>query len=334
MRHLHLFLLGLLMLSACKPSRPSYVISEKKMEDIMVDYHLAQGIADVQGGNREVQTYKNVQAVFRKYNVTEERFDSSLIYYSTYSEKMSEIYKRVALRVETMASLMGVDAQQPSQDRYADLTSEGDTANIWSDQPFVILQPNKLQNMFSFFIPADSTFHLGDSFLWRFNTNFRIQNQKGDVYSILLIRYETEEEDTVANGMVTLSDSKLYEIDYTPDMRLDSLRIKNISGYIFWSLPDKKNAGDFSLLIVKDISLIRFHKQESKSEETDVLQLDSLETDSISEDVQPVAPVRLSPTERRDQQPREQKQRIKKESPIDPNLLNPAPRRQQPNQRK
>lgn len=305
------------------------------MEDVLVDFHLAQGIAEVQGGNREVQTYKNVQAVFRKHHITEERFDSSLIYYSTYSEKLSEIYKRVALRVETQASLMGAESQPVQSDQYSELTNEGDTANIWADQKFCILQPNKLQNIFSFHIPADSTFRKGDSFLWRFNTLFRNQGTLRDVYTILLVRYQKDEEtDTMANVATQLHDSKLYEVRYDPSTRLDTLPIKSVSGYVFWSIAEKKDADQFALLIMKDLSLIRFHKESSADASLETSLTDSLESDTIQEIDEIRQPVRLSPTERRESQPREQKQRIRKESPIDPSLYNPNPRRNNTNRRR
>ena len=232
-----LLLLLFSFLVACKPSRPGGILSEKKMENVLVDYHLAQGIAEAQSGNREVDTYKNVHAVFLKHHITEAEFDSSLVYYSIHAEKLSEIYKHVTARVEARAAMMGVEAQSGPQDIYEHLTSDGDTANIWADQKFCIMQPTKMQNLFRFHIPADSSFHVGDRFLWRFRSNFRLQGNLREVYFVLLVRYDTE-PDTVANVAMQLRDSRLQEIRYEPDTHLDTCRIKSVSGYAYWPLPE------------------------------------------------------------------------------------------------
>ena len=80
-------------LMGCKPKRPKGILSESKMEKIMVDYHLAQGMADAtEGGDMETRRYKYIQAVFKKHHITEAEFDSSLVYYFENSEKFLEIY--------------------------------------------------------------------------------------------------------------------------------------------------------------------------------------------------------------------------------------------------
>lgn len=320
-----LLLLLLSFLVACKPSRPGGILSEKKMENVLVDYHLAQGIAEAQSGNREVDTYKNVHAVFLKHHITEAEFDSSLVYYSIHAEKLSEIYKHVTARVEARAAMMGVEAQSGPQDIYEHLTSDGDTANIWADQKFCIMQPTKMQNLFRFHIPADSSFHVGDRFLWRFRSNFRLQGNLREVYFVLLVRYDTE-PDTVANVAMQLRDSRLQEIRYEPDTHLDTCRIKSVSGYAYWPLPETREESMFSLLVLSDISLIRFHRE--PAEPIIETQPDTALVDTLNDITMPEAPVRLSPSELRESQPREQKQHIRRETPVDPSLLRPGQRQQ------
>ena len=58
-------LILMLLLVGCKPSKPSGVLSESRMVKILVDYHLAQGMAE--GNDNEIESrYLYVQAVFRK----------------------------------------------------------------------------------------------------------------------------------------------------------------------------------------------------------------------------------------------------------------------------
>ena len=95
--------LACFVLMGCKPKRPKGILSESKMEKVMVDYHLAQGMAEAaESGDVEATRYKYIQAVFRKHNITEAAFDSSLVYYFENSEKFLEIYKNVSLKVQQL----------------------------------------------------------------------------------------------------------------------------------------------------------------------------------------------------------------------------------------
>jgi len=73
------------------------------MTDVLVDFHLAQGMAEAQGDNSEVTRYKFIQAVFKKHRITEAVFDSSMIYYSGRAEEFTHIYDNVVTRVQAQA---------------------------------------------------------------------------------------------------------------------------------------------------------------------------------------------------------------------------------------
>ena len=92
-----------LLLMACSPSRPRGILSKQKMTDVLVDFHLAQGMAEAQGDNSEVTRYKFIQAVFKKHRITEAVFDSSMIYYSGRAEEFTHIYDNVVTRVQAQA---------------------------------------------------------------------------------------------------------------------------------------------------------------------------------------------------------------------------------------
>ena len=100
----------LLLLFSCAPSLPSSVLDEDEMTDVLVDFHLAQGMAEAQGDRPEVARYKYAQAVFRKHRITEAEFDSSMIYWSGRSEDFKHIYDNVVNRVRAQAERLGVEA--------------------------------------------------------------------------------------------------------------------------------------------------------------------------------------------------------------------------------
>ena len=271
-----------LLLMACSPSRPRGILSKQKMTDVLVDFHLAQGMAEAQGDNSEVTRYKFIQAVFKKHRITEAVFDSSMIYYSGRAEEFTHIYDNVVTRVQAQAERMGLELSQANQDKFAKLTNEGDTANIWLGKDFACVVANPVQCLYSFTMKADSTFKMGDSFIWRFRTLFVGRSMNNEATALLNFYYDT---DTVV--CVT-----------------DLLR----TGYIY--LPLVKDADPPKPLLVSEIQLIRMHKEEPIIKDTSVV-ADNIVVDTLSKR----KTERLTPLQVRESQPRERKINVTKENP-------------------
>ena len=315
--HLILILYSLILcLQACSPSLPSGILDEDEMTDVLVDYHLAQGMADAQNDNIEVTRYKYIQAVFQKHHITEAEFDSSMVYYSGRSEEFTHIYNNVVNRVQAQAERLGLEAAE-TQDRFASLTSEGDTANIWLGKDFTCVVPNQVGCIYSFQMKADSTFRPGDSFIWRFKTQFVARSMNNEAIALLNFYYE---KDTVASVNYLLRNSPKNELRHNPGRGLDSLNLRSITGFIY--LPMVNTADPPRPLLVSEIQLIRMHKKVEIQKPKDVAQGDSLAADSLVLDTLPQQKgERLSPMQMRENQPRERKINVVKENPnpIHPN---------------
>ena len=315
--HLILILYSLILcLQACSPSLPSGILDEDEMTDVLVDYHLAQGMADAQNDNIEITRYKYIQAVFQKHHITEAEFDSSMVYYSGRSEEFTHIYNNVVNRVQAQAERLGLEAAE-TQDRFASLTSEGDTANIWLGKDFTCVVPNQVGCIYSFQMKADSTFRPGDSFIWRFKTQFVARSMNNEAIALLNFYYE---KDTVASVNYLLRNSPKNELRHNPGRGLDSLNLRSITGFIY--LPMVNTADPPRPLLVSEIQLIRMHKKVEIQKPKDVAQGDSLATDSLVLDTLPQQKgERLSPMQMRENQPRERKINVVKENPnpIHPN---------------
>lgn len=309
-------LMVLMVAMGCKPRRPSDIISPEKMEDIMVDYHMAQGMAE-NSDDRDKARYLYIQAVFSKHGVTEAEFDSSLVYYCGRSEQMKKIYERVLERVHTQAQLNGVPTEG-EQDAFANLSENGDTANIWRMQSFLTMLPNKVQGRLHFSQKADSTFRIGDTFIWRFRTQFVSQGYMNDVIALLRLEYEN---DSVVCVNQTLTGNALHEMRFSPDAKLDSVALRNIGGYLYLA-PREKGNKNFQMLMINDLGLIRIHKEvkpetlPADSLATDSLLTDSVQVDTLQAEEENAAHVRLTPQEMRDQQPREHRINVVKEKPF------------------
>ena len=88
-------LLLLFCLAGCKVKRPKEVFSEKKMEDILYDYHIAKAMGDNVSYTDNYKKALYMEYVFRKNGTTEEVFDSSMVWYTRNTEILSKIYENV-----------------------------------------------------------------------------------------------------------------------------------------------------------------------------------------------------------------------------------------------
>ena len=301
-----------IILLACAPSRPGGILDEDEMTDVLVDFHLAQGMAEAQSDNSDITRYKYIQAVFKKHHITEAEFDSSMIYYTGRAEKFTFIYDNVVNRVRAQAERMGLEAAA-NRDRFAYLTNEGDTANIWLGKDFACVVPNQVGCIYSFQMKADTTFRKGDSFIWRFKSQFVGRSMNNEGVALLNFYYEN---DTIASVTDIIRNSPKNEMKHYPGKGLDTLNLRYISGFVY--LPMVKSADPPKPLLISEIKLVRMHKkvQEQVAGNKGLEKPDSLATDSLDLDSLPFAPnQRLTPQQMRESQPRERKINVVKENP-------------------
>ena len=93
--HIIYMVAAVAMLTGCKPKVPSKYIQPDDMEDLIYDYHIAQGIASQESGNPDYQKRLTFEMVLKEHGVTQAEFDSSLVYYYTRADRFQDIYKNV-----------------------------------------------------------------------------------------------------------------------------------------------------------------------------------------------------------------------------------------------
>lgn len=297
------------VLSACRPDIPSDVISPSEMEQILYDYHLAQGMADSEGGDSiDARKYMYVQAVFKKYGITKAEFDSSMVWYSANTAYLYDIYNRLEKKYET--ELKTFDASGES-DYTANLSAQGDTANIWSDKVSRLLKPEKLADKLLFSMPADTSIYAGDAFLWRFDTRFIGSSNAVEAYAAFYIRLKN---DSVIATTQRIYSSRQMQLRLETDTT-DTIR--SLNGFVY--VKRRKNQDDFVMLMLDQIRLIRFHRHFEPQVLPDTVAKQADDTLKVlSDSVLPV-PVhqerRLSPSELRDSRPVERSINVVKEKP-------------------
>ena len=268
-----LLILVILMVIGCKPKVPSELIQPDELEDILYEYHVAESMARIENTlNADLNQTKYFMAVLEKHNVSEAVFDSSLVYYYSHAERLKTIYSRVHERLVLDAKRLGVSAGDIN--RYSQYSETGDTANIWRDQTAMLLIPRPTKNRFSFVVKADSTFKVGDSFMFQFVAEHIWQSGSKDAVVCIKTTYEN---DSVLQSVSHVSISGIMQLRVPSN---NTLNIKELRGFIY--LPQgEENIEVRRLMFVSQIQLIRFHNKEIQEQyENDSIAV--VKTDSLS----------------------------------------------------
>ena len=281
--------LALLMflLMACD-DRPKDVLSRGKMEDVLYDYHIMQGIIDeLPSEEREAKAQDYINAVFEKHGITEAQFDSSIVYYNRHTKDLHKIYSNLKERYSTVND--EIQLVNGNNDMMAVFATGGDTTNLWNSAKLLALRNKDLLNRESFTIQADTSFRRQDQFILTLNPLFIRENQ-GD-YDIQLhvglsILYASGKHAGMTR-MLNTSGIQQLTLQTSPDED-----IKTITGFFYYR--GKKTTRN--LCLIDNISLVRMHQKEPEQPvQTDSVKTDSLATDTLNKPIER----RLSPEELR-----------------------------------
>lgn len=282
--------LALLMflLMACD-DRPKDVLSRGKMEDVLYDYHIMQGIIDeLPSEEREAKAQDYINAVFEKHGITEAQFDSSIVYYNRHTKDLHKIYSNLKERYSTVND--EIQLVNGNNDMMAVFATGGDTTNLWNSAKLLALRNKDLLNRESFTIQADTSFRRQDQFILTLNPLFIRENQ-GD-YDIQLhvglsILYASGKHAGMTRMLNTSGIQQLTLQTTSPDED-----IKTITGFFYYR--GKKTTRN--LCLIDNISLVRMHQKEPEQPvQTDSVKTDSLATDTLNKPIER----RLSPEELR-----------------------------------
>ena len=246
MRHL-LYIIVLLLLAACKAGKPSGVLSEGKMERILYQYHLLQGMA-AGGDSSAIRGRAYILTCLRDNGVTEAEFDSSLVWYCQHMELLQKIYTNIGERLH--AELGDAGGAVNDVNRYSALSSTGDTANVWNGRQYYLLSGNGFSNRFTFEIKGDTVFKPGDEVMLNFRAQFVQKEGTRHAVASLAVQYDGDSVSHYERHVYGSGDFSL---------NIDAARrpIKRVYGYIYmvseWNINPR-------LLFIFSPSLVRIHK--------------------------------------------------------------------------
>ncbi len=98
---LHLFLFFFLFLNAgCREDRGTPAIKQDKMVEILTDIHLTQAIVEQEILPKDTKKEDYYCNIFERHQVTEELFDSAVVWYATNMDIFEKVYVEVIAHLE------------------------------------------------------------------------------------------------------------------------------------------------------------------------------------------------------------------------------------------
>ncbi len=262
MKHIIPFWCAILFLATafigCKPGVPSEIIQPGDMEDILYDYHVADGIPYVDGDYSDLAYRRHVyrEAALRKHGITQAQLDSSLVYYYRHTELLHDIYQRLSKRLNNDAIALGATANELSQ--FEGLSSQGDTTTVWSNSQSLVLMPIAPYNSFTFEVKTDSAYHEGDKMILSFDNQYVFQEGVRDGTAMMAITFHN---DSTAHQMMRITGDNHYTLQVSD---MDRLGIKSIRGFIYLGkgMNNDNNSQTLKIMCVSNMKLVRMHTTE------------------------------------------------------------------------
>jgi hypothetical protein len=247
------------------------------MENILYDYHLAKALGEELPMEENYKRQLYIDAVFRKYGVTEAEFDSSMVWYTRNTSKLDDIYERVTDRLKDDAK--SIDELMAVREKRNSTSVVGDSVDVWAWRKVMVLENSPMNNLFTFVLAADTNYKVNDLLVWSTDImlNGKFDMSSAPVVSLQLV-YDNDSVVGVTRhvarpgkNQITLGDDKIG-------------RVKSINGFIYRPVSDKSTDD----VIVSNISLMRYHTNDTIIAKSDTLSADSLNNDSLKLEVEDV----------------------------------------------
>lgn len=308
----------LLALCSCTEKRDKKILSADKMEKILYDYHLTQGVLNyVSDQERRTKTDEYMQAVLAENGVTTAEFDSSMVWYNRNTKELKKIYDNLQKRYESLNEEMKLKS---GSNEITNVFSEGaDTTNIWNGAKLIVLRNRDILNKYTFSFTADTSYYKNDLFVLSLNSNFLNENQDDRscvLYASLSVTY--------ANGK-TISDTKRANRSGNTQLKVDAMNdseIKSINGFMFY----KGQESTRNYAAINGISLYRMHREKPEAPQ-ETAPADSVSNDTVVEEKEEVTK-HQTPEEIEEKSKKSDRINLKK-SPerLTPNKFGPSRRR-------
>lgn len=198
---------------------PSGILSEKDMQKVMTDIYLAEAMIGINNETYKSDTMKQAlyESVFRKYNITQAEYDSSIVWYGRNMDIYMGVFNRMIDDLDKRADEMGDIPADPISG-----SSKKDSVDIWPRRSYFRFSANALFNGTTFDIRPSEQFPSGSIFVLGMNVwgldkhmknrpEIRITVEQGDTSVTVTDRINKDGyHQTILNSVATRRIKRIY----------------------------------------------------------------------------------------------------------------------------
>ena len=232
-----------LLMFACSRA-PKGIISEKKMQNILTDMHLADAMISLDPYNFENDEEKKTlyQSVFDKHRVTEAVYDSSLVWYGKNLEVYMQVYNMALADVKKKIEEIGIIEPEIR------ISDNEDIMDIWSLDKYHAFYPSSLSNNLIFNFKPEEDYSSGSIFVF----GLQVVGLVSGMQSPVEVHLSAEQNDT------TIILKSYITSDGYHEMILKTIainRVKRIYGYVRFN----ETTIPYHKIYMNDFSLMKYH---------------------------------------------------------------------------
>jgi hypothetical protein len=246
-----IFLTGIIfILSACG-SRPNGVLNESKMANVLTEMHKTDATMTEKGLSygRYYEKAPYYTFIFKKFNITQAQFDSSLVWYSKNPRVFGNIYEKVLINLTGLQKDVKNGKYHPVDT--IDLTRM--KTNIWNKRTHYVLTKDSARTHLDFVI-TDNNLLFGDVYVLKFLQRIAPEDSCKKPRIILRINYANGKTDSVYRTAFNDSLLRRYTFRFKAFRKL---KIKSVSGELLASklYKGKLNASIDSISLFREFNV-------------------------------------------------------------------------------
>lgn len=225
---------------------PDGILSEKEMKAVLIDMQLAEAMisTDYEKYKDDAEKEALYQAVFRKHEIEQAVYDSSLIWYGRNLDVYMQVYDLVLAELNERQKALG-DVQASAAP-----VSKQDSVDIWPRLTYLNFEPRALFNGVTINIKPETNYPSGSSFVlgmrvWGLNDKMKNRPE---------IRLSANQGDTI----ITVNDKILHDGYHETILRtLPTKQVKSVYGFI--RLDGKDDSTSYFRIYVDSLNLMRYN---------------------------------------------------------------------------
>jgi hypothetical protein len=268
---------------ACKVERPRYVLSDGVMEKVLYDYHIAKAMGENLDYNEQYKRTLYLNAVFKKHNITQAQFDTTMAWYARHPEVVNEVYDIVRERL--MASRENYNHLVSLRDGKPTRSKAGDSIDVWIWDRIHMLSGMPLDNKLMFTLPSDDNYQANDTIKWTVGFNFLSEQLVDTTKRPIMAMQVAYAKDTIISALCRIDSSQVAQLVLQADTLGD---IKELRGFIYYPTNQPKQT-----LLIDSVSLMRYHQTNDSIPAT----TDDKKEEKIELEVPQASQRKIQPTE-------------------------------------